>query len=249
MNDQQESADEARRNFLKAGVGAGVGASAVVAGAAAMSGSANAAPLPAASIGRSELKQPPLPWAENALEPVISARTIQFHYGKHHAGYYNTLAGLVKDTPMADMSLEEIILAVAGDAGKKPLFNNAAQAWNHNFYWKSLSPDTTAPGGALLDAINRDFGSVDAMKAELAKVTIGQFASGWGWLVSDGGKLKVMSTSNADVPFTQGLKPLVTVDVWEHAYYLDWQNRRPDHVQAVVKDHLDWGFAGRNYSA
>jgi Fe-Mn family superoxide dismutase len=237
----RDSADEARRTFLKAG--------AVVAGAAAMSGVANAAPLSAASIGRSGLKQLALPWRENALEPMISARTIEFHYGKHHAGYFNTLAGLVKDTSMADASLEEIVLASAGDPARKAMFNNAAQAWNHNFYWTSLSPEKTAPGGALLDAINKDFGSVDALKAELAKVTIAQFGSGWGWLVSDAGKLKVMSTSNAEVPFTSGMKPLLTVDVWEHAYYLDWQNRRPDYVQAIVKDHLDWGFAGRNFTA
>ncbi|GGI84160.1 superoxide dismutase [Polymorphobacter multimanifer] len=245
MNDRVEAADEARRNFLKTGLGAG----AVVAGAAVMSGSANAAPLQAASIGRSGLKQPPLPWKDSALEPVISAKTIELHYGKHHAGYFNTLAGLVKDTPLADASLEEIILATADDDARKSLFNNAGQAWNHNFYWNSLTPEKTAPGGRLLEAINRDFGSVDALKAELAKTTIAQFGSGWGWLVSDGGKLKVMSTSNADVPFTKGMKPLLTVDVWEHAYYVDWQNRRPDHVQAVVKDHLDWGFAGRNFSA
>lgn len=234
------AADDGRRTFLKAG--------AVAAGAAVLSGVAKAAPLAAAAVGKSPLTQQPLPWKETALEPVISARTIEFHYGKHHAGYFNTLAGLVKDTPMAEMSLEEIILSAAGDAAKKPLFNNAAQAWNHNFYWAGLSPDKTAPGGKLLEAINRDFGSVDALKAELAKVTIAQFGAGWGWLVSDGGVLKVISTSNADVPFTAGLKPLLTVDVWEHAYYLDWQNRRPDHVQAVVKDHLDWGFAGRNYA-
>ncbi len=214
---------------------------------AAASSKASAAALAADTIGASPLKQPALPWAATALEPVISARTLEFHYGKHHAGYFNTLAGLVKDTPMADQSLEEIILASAGDAAKKPLFNNAAQAWNHNFYWSSLTPDKTAPEGKLLAAITRDFGSVEALKAELAKVTTAQFGAGWGWLVSDSGTLKVMSTSNADVPFTAGLKPLLTVDVWEHAYYLDWQNRRPDHVKAVVNDHLDWRFAAKNY--
>ncbi|WP_439533488.1 superoxide dismutase [Polymorphobacter sp.] len=234
-----DAADEQRRNFLK--VGAAVGA-------AAVSGVAKAAPLQTSDIGKSPLKQPPLPWAENALEPVISARTLEFHYGKHHAGYFNTLAGLVKDTPMADQTLEEIILASAGDPAKKALFNNAAQAWNHNFYWTSLTPDKTAPEGPLLNAIQRDFGSVDALKAELAKVTTAQFGSGWGWLVSEGGTLKVVSTSNAEVPFTNGQKPLLTVDVWEHAYYLDWQNRRPDHVKAVVNDHLDWRFAAKNFA-
>lgn len=239
MTGESEHADLQRRTFLKAG--------AAVAGAA-MSVGAGAAPLPAASIGRSSLSQQPLPWKDDALAPVISAETISFHYGKHHAAYFNALAGLVKDTPMADASLEEIILAVAGDASKKAIFNNAAQAWNHTFYWASLTPDKTAPEGKLLAAIERDFGSVDALKAELIKVTTGQFGSGWGWLVSDAGTLKVVSTAAADVPFTQGMKPLLTVDVWEHAYYLDYQNRRPDYVKALVNDHLDWRFAAANYA-
>ena len=226
--------DQGRRDVLKAGV--------AVAAAASAPGA-----LMAADIGRSGLTQPALPWAETALEPIISARTLEFHYGKHHATYFKTLEGLIKDTPMANQSLEEIVLASAGDPGKKAIFNNAAQCWNHNFYWTSLTPDKTAPEGKLLDAINRDFGSVDALKAELAKVTIGQFGSGWGWLVSDNGTLKVMSTSAAEVPFTSGLKPLLTIDVWEHAYYIDWQNRRADHVQALVKDHLDWRFAAKNF--
>jgi Fe-Mn family superoxide dismutase len=231
-------ANQARRDVLKAGVAV----------AAAASTGARAATLVAADIGTSGLTQPPLPWKDTALEPVISARTLEFHYGKHHAGYFKTLAGLVKDTPMAEQSLEQIIMASAGDPAKKAVFNNAAQAWNHNFYWTSLTPDKTAPEGKLLDAINRDFGSVEALKAELAKVTTAQFGSGWGWLVSDGGVLKVMSTSNAGVPFTEGMKPLLTVDVWEHAYYLDWQNRRADHVKALVDDHLDWRFAARNFA-
>ena len=234
---QTESADLVRRGLLKAGV-----AVAAVSGTSVLAGG-----LRATDIGRSSLEQPPLPWAPSSLEPVISARTIEFHHGKHHAGYFNTLKGLVKGTPMADQSLEEIVLATVGDPAKRALFNNAAQAWNHNFYWASLTPDATAPEGSLLAAINRDFGTLDALKAELAKVTIAQFGSGWGWLVSDAGRLKVISTAAADVPFTAGLKPLLTVDVWEHAYYLDWQNRRADHVQALVRDHLDWRFAAKNH--
>lgn len=241
MTERNENAtDEQRRSFLKTG--------AAVAGVV-VAGSAGASPLQAFAIGRSGLKQQPLPWKDDALAPVVSAETISFHYGKHHAGYFNALAGLVKDTPMADASLEEIILASANDPARKGLFNNAAQAWNHSFYWASLTPDKTAPEGALLAAIERDLGSLDALKAELIKVTTGQFGSGWGWLVSDAGKLKVVSTAAADVPFTQGLKPLLTVDVWEHAYYLDYQDRRPDYVKALVGDHLDWRFAAANYAA
>jgi Fe-Mn family superoxide dismutase len=231
-------ASQARRDVLKAGVAV----------AAVAATGARAATLVAADIGASGLVQRPLPFADTALEPVISARTLEFHYGKHHAGYFKTLAGLVKDTPMADQSLEQIILASAADPAKKALFNNAAQAWNHNFYWMSLTPEKTAPEGRLLAAIERDFGSVEALKAELAKVTTAQFGAGWGWLVSGDGRLKVMSTSNAGVPFTEGLKPLLTIDVWEHAYYLDWQNRRADHVKALVDGHLDWRFAAKNFA-
>lgn len=221
-------------------------AGAVAAGAAAAAG---AAPLPAALIGRSGLVQPALPWKADALDPVISSKTIEFHYGKHHAGYFTALAGQVKDSPLADRSLEEIVLAAAADPAGRGLFNNAAQAWNHNFYWQSLTPDRTAPEGRLKAALERDFGSLDEARAALARAAIGQFGSGWGWLVADAaGKLSVMGTAAADVPFTQGLKPLLTVDVWEHAYYLDWQNRRADHVNALVKDHLDWRFAAKNYA-
>ncbi len=231
---------EDRRSVLKAGM--------AMAGAAAVAGSARAAPLSASQIGKSPLAQPELPWGESAMAPVISAETIGFHYGKHHAGYFANLKKLVADTPMADQSLEEIVIAAHRD-GKQGLFNNAAQAWNHNFYWQSLSPTAKAPSGVLKAAIERDFGSQEKLNEELAKVTTGQFGSGWGWLVSDAGKLKVMSTAMADLPFTQGLKPLLTLDVWEHAYYLDYQNRRADQINALVKDHLDWDFAGRNYAA
>ncbi|WP_310497112.1 superoxide dismutase [Sandarakinorhabdus sp.] len=202
----------------------------------------------AAARGKSPLTQPPLPFGENALEPVISANTIGFHYGKHHKGYFEELTKLVAGTPMADQSLEEIIMATSGDAGMIKIFNNAAQCWNHNFYWNSLSPQTEAPGGDLAKAITRDFGSLEACKAALAKASIAQFGTGWGWLVSDGGTLKAMATGDADVPFTSGLVPLLTVDVWEHAYYLDYQNRRPDHVNAIVERHLNWDFAARNFA-
>lgn len=198
-------------------------------------------------VGKSPLTQPPLPFAENALEPVISAATIGFHYGKHHKGYFDALEKLVAGTPMADQSLEEIILATSGKPTKEKIFNNAAQCWNHNFYWNSLSPEKQAPGADLAKAITRDFGSFDACKAALAKASIEQFGTGWGWLVNDGGTLKAIATGDADVPFTSGKIPLLTVDVWEHAYYLDFQNRRPDHVKAIVDSHLNWNFAASNF--
>lgn len=206
-------------------------------------------PLAANDIGRSPLAQPPLPFADTALEPVISAKTIAFHYGKHHKGYYDTLLKLIADTPLADLSLEEIIFATDGDGSQRKVFNNAAQCWNHNFYWQSLSPEAQQPQGDLAAAILRDFGSVDAAVAALAEASIDQFGTGWGWLVVADGRLKAVSTEDADVPFTRGQRPLLTVDVWEHAYYLDYQNRRPDHVRAVVGDHLNWRFAEANFAA
>ena len=205
-------------------------------------------PLTAADIGASPQVQPPLPFADTGLEPVISARTIGLHYGKHHKGYFDTLAKLVAGTPWAASTLEDIIFATADDAGSKSIFNNAAQCWNHNFYWQSLSAQPQTPASALATAIDRDFGSLSALQAELVKTTVAQFGSGWGWLVADGEQLRVISTGDADVPFTRGLRLLLTIDVWEHAYYLDWQNRRPDHVEALVKGHLNWDFAARNFA-
>jgi superoxide dismutase, Fe-Mn family len=199
-------------------------------------------------FGTSPLAQPPLPFAESALEPVISARTIGFHYGKHHKGYFDTLAKLVAGTDFADATLESIILATHGDAEKTPIFNNAAQCWNHNFYWNSLSPTAQTPSGALADAVARDFGTLEALQTALAEASVKQFGTGWGWLVCDGGVLKVLSTGDADVPFANGAMPLLTVDVWEHAYYLDYQNRRTDHVDAVVKGHLNWAFADEQFA-
>lgn len=200
-------------------------------------------------IGRSPLTQPPLPFADTALEPVISAHTLSFHYGKHHKGYFDMLAKLIADTPMAGQTLEQIVVAVAGDANKKKIFNNAAQCWNHNFYWNSLSAEAQTPEGELAAAIDRDFGSLDACKAALADASINQFGTGWGWLVVDNGTLKAVSTEDADLPFVHGQVPLLTVDVWEHAYYLDFQNRRADHVKAIVDKHLNWAFAARNFAA
>lgn len=196
---------------------------------------------------------PPLPFAEDALEPLISARTLQFHHGKHHKTYVDTLNQLIEGTPFAGESLEAIITATESDAAKSKIFNNAAQCWNHDFYWQSLSPHQQTPSGELAAAITRDFGSLAQCEAALAKAAIDQFGTGWGWLVMEarpgGGRLSAISTGDAEVPFTRGLKPLLTIDVWEHAYYLDVQNRRADHVNALVAGHLNWGFAARNYAA
>ena len=170
----------------------------------------------------------PLPYPDNALEPVISANTLGFHYGKHHKAYVDNLNKLIAGTDLADMSLEEVIAATAGQTEKGGIFNNAAQVWNHTFYWNSLSPKGGGePPSSLKQKIKASFGGLDACKKELATAATTQFGSGWAWLVKDGDSLKVIKTSNADLPLIKGLKPLLTIDVWEHAYYLDYQNRRP----------------------
>ena len=190
---------------------------------------------------------PPLLYADNGLEPVITARTIGFHYGKHHQGYVDNLGKLVKDTEYAELPLEKIITGTAGVADKAAIFNNAAQVWNHTFYWQSLTPkDGGEPPAALKARIDASFGSVDACKKEIAAAAVAQFGSGWAWLVLDGDKLKVVKSANAENPLKAGLKPLLTVDVWEHAYYLDYQNRRADHVAAVLDKLINWEFALKN---
>ncbi len=188
----------------------------------------------------------PLPFADDALEPVISAHTLSFHYDKHHRAYSNNLNELVKDTPYARMSLERIILDTAGKPDQAGLFNNAAQTWNHTFYWHCLKPNGRQMPAALQSRIEASFGSVQACKKELAQAAVNEFASGWAWLVADGQQLKVVSTTDAEVPMTDGLKPLLTIDVWEHAYYLDYQNRRAEHVEKVIDNLLNWQFAAQN---
>ena len=190
---------------------------------------------------------PPLPYAENALDPVISASTIAIHHGKHHKGYVDTLNKLIAGTPMASLSLEVLISETAGKADKVAVFNNAAQTWNHNFYWRSLRADGGGePPAALKKRIEEAFGTVDACKKELAAAATAQFGSGWAWLVLEADKLKVVKTGNAGSPRTKGMKPLLTIDVWEHAYYLDYQNRRAEYVDAVLEKLVDWGFAADN---
>jgi len=190
---------------------------------------------------------PPLPYADTALAPVISANTLGFHYGKHHKTYVDNLNNLVKGTELEGATLEKVIADTAGKADKAALFNNAAQIWNHTFYWNSLRGNGGGkPTGMLAAMIDSDLGGFDNFRKELAATTVSQFGSGWGWLVVDGGKLKVVKTGNAEVPTTKGQKPLLTIDVWEHAYYLDYQNRRADYVNAVIDKLLNWDFAAGN---
>lgn len=190
---------------------------------------------------------PPLPYAENALDPVISTKTMGFHYGKHHRGYVDNLNKLVAGTKFAGLPLEKIIIATAGKVDKTAIFNNAAQTWNHTFYWRSLRPKGSGePAAVLKQKIEASFGTLDACKKELATAAMSEFGSGWAWLVADGAKLKVVKTSDADVPMTTGMKPLLTIDLWEHAYYLDYQNRRADYVNAVLDKLINWNFAAEN---
>jgi Fe-Mn family superoxide dismutase len=192
---------------------------------------------------------PSLPYANNALDPVISANTIGFHYGKHHKGYVDNLNKLIAGTEFADLPLEKIITKTAGKADKTAIFNNAAQIWNHTFYWKSMrSKGGGEPPASLKQKMEASFGSVDACKKELASAAVSQFGSGWAWLVLDGNELKAVKTSNAAVPLTTAMKPLLAVDVWEHAYYLDYQNRRADYVNAVLDKLINWEFALQNAS-
>ncbi len=178
---------------------------------------------------------PQLPYAPEALEPVISAKTISFHYGKHHAAYVNNLNNLVPGSPFENSTLEQIVLKAEGG-----IFNNGAQVWNHTFYWEGLGGKGGTPSGNLLKLIDEAFGSFEQFKLSFADAAVKQFGSGWAWLVMDkSGKLAITSTSNAGNPLRDGLKPLFTCDVWEHAYYLDFQNRRPDYVNAYW-DIVNW---------
>ncbi len=190
---------------------------------------------------------PPLPYAASALEPVISARTVSFHYSRHQKDYIDKLNRLVAGTVLADLTLEALVLRTAGRPEHVAIFNSAAQAWNHAFYWQSLSP-----GGAknvppaLTERIRKSFGDVSALKDELAKAAADQFGSGWAWPVLDGTELRVTRTGNSDDPLPTHVKPLLAIDVWEHAYYLDYQNRRADHVRAILDNLINWEFAARN---
>ena len=196
------------------------------------------------------IELPPLPYAQDALAPVISANTLSFHYGKHHKAYVDNLNKLIAGTELAESTLQTIVAAVAGHADRTGMFNNAAQAWNHAFFWQSLKPNGGgAPTGAARRAVNAAFGSYENFRNEFLNAATTQFGSGWAWLVADKNTLRIMKTGNADTPLTMGVTPLVTVDVWEHAYYLDYQNRRADFVAAVLDRLLNWEFVEANLAA
>lgn len=231
-----------RRRLVQGAAVVALGAGLARAGVAAPSASPARATLPV--DGHFQLE--PLPYPENALEPVISARTLSFHHGKHHKTYVDNVNKMTADKPAG--SLEDVIRAAAADPEKKGLFNNAAQVWNHSFYWKSMKPGGGGkPGGKIGELVMRDFGSFEKFSEELARVSTTQFGSGWGWVVlGEGGKLEVLSTSNADLPLLHGKRALLTIDVWEHAYYLDHQNMRADYVRLWIEKLANWEFAAAN---
>lgn len=193
----------------------------------------------------------PLPYDFKALEPYISEKTIQFHYGKHQATYVKTTDDLINKTPMADLDLENLIITAASDSVLTKLFNNAAQVWNHQFYWNSLTNEASKHivSPELKEALIRDFGSVENCQKQLIEMGINQFGSGWVWLVHENKILKIISSSNAQTPVTQyDVKPLLCLDVWEHAYYLDYQNNRKEYLTQIVNNLLNWEFASQNYN-
>ena len=187
---------------------------------------------------------PDLPFAKNALAPHVSERTLEFHHGRHHSAYVTNLVKLIEGTDLASESLENIIRKTAGDASRSGIFNNAAQVWNHTFYWQSMKPDGGgSPSGAIASKIDADLEGYAKFAESLKTAGLTQFGSGWGWLVlNSGGKLEIVKTGNADTPIAHGLKPLLTVDVWEHAYYLDYQNRRADYLDAFIAHLINWEF-------
>jgi len=237
----------ARRDLLTGAVA--LAASAGVAGSAAAHTAAHTGADSAASgtsIGaRAPFELMPLPYAEGALDPLVSPLTVSFHHGKHHKGYVDNLNRLVAGTGLENRSLEAVVTTAYQDPNQRALFNNAAQVWNHDFYWNSMAPDGGGkPTGDLLARIERDFGSFETFAADFARVSTAQFGAGWGWLVADeAGKLSVTATSNADLPLLTGKRALLTVDVWEHAYYLDFQNRRADYVRLWLERLANWRFA------
>jgi Fe-Mn family superoxide dismutase len=184
---------------------------------------------------------PPLPYPEDALAPVISAETLALHHGKHHRKYVDTMNQLLEKEPVRGTTLEDVVRASKGK-----LFNNAAQAWNHDFYWHSLTPRKTRPSAALSRRIDADFGGYEQFVEKLANAATEQFGSGWAWLIEDGGRLAVTTTANADTPMAHGKKCLLTIDVWEHAYYVDYRNQRERYLAGLIAERLNWEFAERN---
>nr|WP_315383120.1 superoxide dismutase [uncultured Sphingomonas sp.] len=189
---------------------------------------------------------PELPYAKDALAPHMSAETFDFHHGKHHKAYVDNCNKLLADIPeLAGAKLTDVI-AYAKDKGIKGLFNNSSQIWNHSFFWQCLTPNYAAPTGKLAEMITRDFGSHDALLEKLKAESVGHFASGWGWLVLEGDTLKVTSFHDGDSPVAHGVKPLFTIDVWEHAYYIDYRNARPSFVDTILTKLVNWDFVAQN---
>lgn len=190
---------------------------------------------------------PDLPYAKDALAPYLSASTLDFHHGKHHKAYVDNTNKLIAGTDLAHDPLEDIVRKVAADASKAGVFNNAAQVWNHSFYWQCMKPNGGGlPTGPIAEKMKDVWGSYEKFVEEFKNAGITQFGSGWVWMVLENGGLKITKTSNADTPIAHGLKPLLTVDVWEHAYYLDYQNRRPDYLKAVIENLINWDFVNAN---
>ena len=203
----------------------------------------------AASQASPAISLPPLPYAQNALAPYISENTISFHYGKHHQAYVKNTIDKIAGTEMEKATLEEIIKATANNAGLSAVFNNAAQVFNHTFYWNSMKPGGGGePAGKIGQMIKASFGNYQAFVDTFSKAAAAQFGSGWAWLVLENDSLKIVKTANADTPFTTSAKPLITIDVWEHAYYLDYQNRRADYIKAFIEKLINWDFAEKNLS-
>ncbi len=193
---------------------------------------------------------PALPYDYNALDPYISKSTLEFHHDKHHAAYVSKFNQAIQGTDWDQMPIEKVIQAIAGDADKTAIFNNAAQAWNHTFYWNSMKPGGGGmPSGELMKKIEADFGGFESFAEAFKNAGATQFGSGWAWLVLEGRTLKVTKTLNADNPLTQGQVPLLTMDVWEHAYYLDYQNKRPDYIETFLGNLVNWEFAAQNLAA
>ena len=218
-----------------------------------LSGAAAAAtlvsPLRPAAAASTSLEQPKLPYAEDALAPTISARTVALHYGKHHKSYFTKLAEIAPGTPYADLTLDKMITESKAK-GDQAIFDNAGQAWNHIFYWQQFDGGPAAPEGAFLEAVNRDFESVDGLKKAMVTAAGKVFGTGWVWLVAgDGGKLEILALQDAGNPIAEGKTPLAGIDVWEHAYYLDYENRRPEHVKSVLDNLVNWKFVGEQLKA
>jgi len=193
-------------------------------------------------------EQPPLPYAEDALAPQISARTVALHYGKHHKGYFDKLNEIVAGEPYAEMTLEEVVAASKKD-GDDQIFNQAGQAWNHIQYWEQFKDGPAAPEGAFADAVERDFGGIEGLKTAIGEAAGKVFGTGWVWLTVDGGKLVVEGMQDAGNPLAAGRPALLGIDVWEHAYYLDYENRKAEHVKAVLDGRVNWRFAGEKMRA